>query len=190
VPVGQRHSQGVGGVGWLGFCREAKFPLHRGLHLLLAGVAAAGERSLHPVGEIVVNVQARLRSSQADHAPGVAQQDRRLGKLGVGEDLLDRHRGRRERLEHLPHAGVDRGQPGFERLAPRPHRARLDEPHGRAVALHDPVAGDIEAGIKSDDAVHGGRTFHRGSLAAGHRFAQQQSAANPAGHYTPLGSNQ
>ena len=94
VPVGQGHGQGVGGVGRLGLRGQAELPLHGRLHLLLAGMAAAGEHALDAIGQVMMHGQPRLGPRQADHAAGMAQQDRRLGEPGMGEDLLDRHRRR------------------------------------------------------------------------------------------------
>ena len=118
----------------------------------------------------------------------MAEEDRRLGELDVGKDLLDRHGGRLAGLDHLADAGVDREQPFLERFALGFHGAGLDQPHGAAVAFEHAVSGDVEPGVEPNHAFdalgrrRGGATVrresggtHGGSLAAPRPDQEAQS---------------
>ena len=158
--VGQCDGQRVGGVGRFWPADEPQLPLHGHLHLFLAGVAIAGERALHAVGQVVVHGEARLRGGKADHAAGMPHQDGRLGELRVHEDLFDRQGSGPKRLQHLADTGVDLRQPGLEQFAPRPDGACLEQSQAAARPFHHAIAGDVQAGVEADDAVRKGGLIH------------------------------
>ena len=127
MPIGERHGQRIGSVSWFGPLREPEFPLNGRLNLFLAGVAAHGQGAFDTVGEVVVDRQPCLGPCQANHASGMAQEDRGLGEPCMGKDLFDGHRRRTKGVEHFSDARVDLRQPFLDGLAPRTHRAGLDE---------------------------------------------------------------
>ena len=96
------------------------------------GPAAAGQEAFDLRGGIVLDGHVGFGGGQADHAAGVAHQNRRAGPLVVAVQFLDRHHLGRERADHVPDAFVDLGEACFERTASSaPHDSRFTDHRAR-----------------------------------------------------------
>ena len=94
-----------------------------------------------------------LGGGQADHAPGVAHQDRRSRALVVRIQFFERHHVRLQAGDHFGHAVVDFDEPPGQRPARlAADHARLAEPQAAAVGLQNAVAGDVQAGIDAENS--------------------------------------
>ena len=89
VVVAEGNGHRIGDVGRLGRRGEAELVADRPLHLALGGAAVAGEQPLDLRGGVAADRNAGLRRGQANHAAGVAHQDRRPRPLVVRIQLFD-----------------------------------------------------------------------------------------------------
>jgi hypothetical protein len=130
----------------VGIVSSASARDHR-LHLLLVGLAVAGDRELHLRRCVLGDVAPRAGSGEQHDAGRLADRHRRAG-VGVEEHALDGDRVGAMDVDQRAHLVVEHREPRRDLAGRRADRSVTHGPHRAAGSFDDPVPGAGQAGVE------------------------------------------